>query len=225
MKLKKIAAAAAAAVMVLAMLTACSGGGGGGVAVKKKIIYKDSRLAKIVSINQVYFEEEMMQSGITTNVKVARKNGKTSMDTYVGDNHWTTMIEKDDKNYYIEYPDCPNYKYNDKDGNKLTIPVYRVNIFASGEIDGGILDGYDDDTEVDVGTYPVDGKNYYAESITDEGDNTETYCFDGMKIVAIVETKKDKQPHVTPIKNFRTTEVPDGLFELPVGAVDADTLK
>ena len=135
MKLKKIAAAAAAAVMVLAMLTACSGGGGGGVAVKK-IIYKDSRLAKIVSINQVYFEEEMMQSGITTNVKVARKNGKTSMDTYVGDNHWTTMIEKDDKNYYIEYPDCPNYKYNDKDGNKLTIPVYRVNIFASGEIDG-----------------------------------------------------------------------------------------
>ena len=226
MKLKKIVAAAAAAVMALAMLTACSGGGGGGGGVTvKKIAYKDSRLAQVASTNQLYLEGEMSESGITATVKMAVKNNARSLNIYVGDSHWMGQIRKDNKVYDIEYPDAPNYNYVDEDGEKLTVPVYTMYLLApNGDGDNGFMDDCDDDTEVEVGTYPVAGKNYYAESITDEDGDTETYCFDEMKIVAMVETEKGKQPQVTPVKNFRNTDVPDSLFELPSNAVDSKTL-
>lgn len=224
MKLKKIVAAAAAAVMALAMLTACSGGGGGGGVTVKKIAYKDSRMAQVVSTKQLYFEVDQSASGITATAKMAVKNNAMSLNMYVGTSHWVGMIQKDNKEYEIEYPDYPNYNYVDEDGEKLTVPVYTMHPLTGEGGDNGFMDDYDENTEVEVGTYPVAGKNYYAESITDEDGDTKTYCFDGMKIVAMVETEKGKQPQVTPIKNFRNTNVPDSLFELPDGAVDSKTL-
>ena len=84
MKLKKIVAAAAAAVMALAMLTACSGGGGGGGVTVKKIAYKDSRMAQVVSTKQLYFEVDQSASGITATAKMAVKNNAMSLNMYVG---------------------------------------------------------------------------------------------------------------------------------------------
>lgn len=230
MKLKKIVAAAAAAVMALAMLTACSGGGGGGGVTVKKIAYKDSRMAQmetqVASTKQLYLEMEQSASGITTTVKMAVKNNAMSLNMYVGNSHWMGMIQKDNKKYDIEYPDYPYYNYVDEDGKKLKVPVYKMYLLAPDEGgNNGFMDDYDENTEVEVGTYPVAGKNYYAESITDEDGDTTTYCFDGMKIVAMVETEKGKQPQVILIKNFRNTDVPDSLFKLPDDAVDSNTLK
>lgn len=226
MKLKKIVAAAAAAVMALAMLTACSGGGGGGGGVTvKKIAYKDSRMAQVASTKQLYFEADVSESGITVTEKMAVKNNAISINIYMGNSPLLSMIQKNNQEYVIEYPDYPNYNYVDEDGEKLTVPVYTMHPLNPDEGgDNGFMDDYDENTEVEVGTYPVAGKNYYAESITDEDGVTSTYCFDGMKIVAMVETEKGKQPQVTPIKNFRNTDVPDSLFELPYGAVNSKDL-
>lgn len=181
---------------------------------------------QVASTKQLYLEMEQSASGITTTVKMAVKNNAMSLNMYVGNSHWMGMIQKDNKKYDIEYPDYPYYNYVDEDGKKLTVPVYKMYLLAPDEGgNNGFMDDYDENTEVEVGTYPVAGKNYYAESITDEDGDTTTYCFDGMKIVAMVETEKGKQPQVILIKNFRNTDVPDRLFKLPDDAVDSNTLK
>lgn len=215
MKLKKFAAAAVAAVLSLTMLTACGGGGGGGVTVKK-IAYEESRIGQVESTDQAYMETTMTYRGVTADVILAIKGDKERMDIYSKGMHWATSIYHGNKVYDIEYPEYPAYQYTDENGEKLNVPVYEESVKQR--------ESSENPAEVEVGTYSIGNKSYYAESYTTKKGVKRYVCFDGMTLVAIVDVETGKQPDVMLMKNFRNTDVPDSLFELPADAVNADTL-
>lgn len=215
MKLKKIVAAAVAAVLSLTMLTACGGGGGGGVTVKK-VAYEESRMGQVESTDQMYLETTMVSSGIAVDTKLAIKGDKKRLDMYHDGAHWATMLYLGDKKYEIDYPEYPGYQYTNENGEKLNVPVYEVSAYQRTESENP--------EEVEVGTYSIGNKSYYAESYTTKKGVKRYVCFDGMTLVAIVDVETGKQPDVMLMKNFRNTDVPDSLFELPADAVNADTL-
>lgn len=222
MKLKKFVAAAAAVVMSLAMLTACGGGGGGsgaGVTVKK-IKWEESRMAEVFKTGQIYMEMNIPAETQTVKAEMAMKGDKSSMSYYVDGELWATQLEYGNTSYNILYPANENYDYTDTDGNPLTVPVYSKYVDTSDDN----ITSKDPDTEVEVGTYTVAGKPYYSETVKDDDKTTTTYCFDGSKLVALVETDKTGNAKVMAISNFRNTNVSDDLFKLPANAVNVEKL-
>lgn len=219
MKLKKFAAVAVAAVVSLAVLTACSGGGG---TTMKVIEYKDSQFAKVVEAGQVYLEMDEEMDGYPVTTKMAAKGEKVYVSAFFGNECWRTDISKAGKGFRVIYPGCPRYDYK-KDDKPMTVPVYKEYEATTGDGVEFLLGNHDDSEKVETGSYSIGNKNFYAETFTDK-NYSETYCFDGTALVAIVEDSKSKDPQVINIRNFRNTNVPDSLFELPVNAVNADTL-
>ena len=222
MKLKKFVAAATAAVMSLAMLTACGGGGGGsgaGVTVKK-IKWEESRIAEVSKTGQIYMEMNIPAGAQTVTAEMAMKGDKSSTSYYVDGELWETELEYGNTSYYIWYPASEDYDYTDADGNPLTVPVYSKYVDTSDDN----ITTKDPDTEVEVGTYTVAGKPYYSETVKDDDGTTTTYCFDGYKLVALVETGKTGNAEVMAISNFRNTNVSDDLFKLPANAVNVEKL-
>ena len=120
----------------------------------------------------------------------------------------------------ICYPACEDYDYKDADGNPLTVPVYSKYVDTSDDN----ITTKDPDTEVEVGTYTVAGKSYYSETVKNDDKTTTAYCFDGYKLVALVETDKTGNAKVMAISNFRNTNVSDDLFKLPANAINEDKL-
>ena len=106
----------------------------------------------------------------------------------------------------------------------MTVPVYKEYEATAANGVEYILGSHDDSDEVEVGSYAVGGKSFYAETFTDR-NYSETYCFNGTTLVAIVEDSGSENPHIRNIRNFRNTNIPDSLFELPDDAVDAKTLE
>ena len=222
MKLKKFLAAAAAVVMSLAMLTACGGGGGGsgaGVTVKK-IKWEESRMAEVAKTGQIYMETSVPVEKQTVKVEMAMKGDKSSISYYVDGELWETELEYGNTSYNIWYPASENYNYKDADGNPLTVPVYSKYVDTSDDN----ITTKDPDTEVEVGTYTVAGKPYYSETVKNDDKTTTAYCFDGQKLVALVETDKTGNAEVRAISNFRNTNVSDDLFKLPANAVNVEKL-
>lgn len=212
--LKKLTAVVMAAVMSAAMLTACSGGGGNGGITTKKISYSESRMAAISSTDQLYMEWDDTFEGQKTYAKIAAKGNNTYVAMYKDKQIWQEDITQNGKGYIIIYPDNPNYDYKDASGLKNTVPVYSTYEGTQGKGIDLIWGEIDRNAEVETGQYTIAGKTYYSEKI--DGN---VYCFDGKTIKAYVEAPDSKDPIVTMIYNFRNTNVPDSLFELPGNAV------
>jgi len=221
MKLTKITAVVLAAVMSVALLTGCSDSGSG--ASVKVIEYKNSQLAKVTETGQVYLEMDEKMEGKPVTARMAAKGKKVYVGAFSGNECWMIDISENGKGFQILYPECPGYDYK-KNGTPMTVPVYKEYEATAANGVEYILGSHDDSDEVEVGSYSVGGKSFYAETFTDR-NYSETYCFNGTALVAIVEDSGSENPHIRNIRNFRNTNIPDSLFELPDDAVDAKTLE
>ena len=132
----------------------------------------------------------------------------------------TNVSDADANTSAYSYVNVSKTSYKDADGNPLTVPVYSKYVDTSDDN----ITTKDPDTEVEVGTYTVAGKSYYSETVKNDDKTTTAYCFDGYKLVALVETDKTGNAKVMAISNFRNTNVSDDLFKLPANAINEDKL-
>lgn len=193
---KRLAAVVLAAVMSMAVLTACGGGSGS----------SGNKMTNIMSGDKFYIDYTDLDDGSRT-IEAASAKG-----IYIKN-------VDEDGTYQYWYKDGMCYDVMRRDGETVAWKYKADGMEMGVSSTGSLLQNVKVNPAYEIKKL---GKTYYAEIVEIEEGIQLAYCFEGNKLVYMVEVYGGEE-HVCKVNEYKNT-FDDSLLELPAG-VDFKDLK